>query len=189
MLRTTLASLALVPALVLGHLACVGAGAVDEEAVQQEESAIAVTNPALIGTFRGIKLQVGELALLTLKSDGTYHRGTVVACFTTPCYPASEDGAYAVSSRNGETFLALYPEDRSVVERYEYGLRGDTLRLRRLMDTSGKWITMVKTEGASWCDVDNDCHVQNLPEGPCATDWYCAANVCTYSCLPPFPAE
>lgn len=189
MFRTTLTLLALVPALVLGHLACVGAGVQDEGVVQEEESAIAVLNPDLIGTFRGVKLGVGDLALLTLKSDGTYHRGSVVACVTAPCYPTAEDGAFMVGSRDGHTYLALYPEDRSAIDRYQYAFREGTLRLKRMADTSGQWFSMIKSEGAAWCDEDNDCHVQNLPEGPCATDWYCAANVCAYSCLPHGPAE
>jgi hypothetical protein len=186
MLRNNLALLALVPAIALGYSACVGeADTEDPEAVMEEEATIVAPNPALIGTFRTVKFEVGQLALLVLKSDGTYHRGTLVACFTGPCNPAADDGKYTLWYRGGEAFMSLYPNSRvdSTVDRYQYYLRGSALRITRVGEQS--WMTLGKTDGAAWCDATNDCALQNLPVGPCATDWYCAANVCTYSCLPP----
>lgn len=185
MLRTKLALLALVPALALGYSACVGeADTEDPEAVMEEEATIVAPDPALIGTFRAVKLAVGQLALLVLKSDGTYHRGTLVACVTGPCNPASDDGKYTLWYRGGESFMTLYPDSRTASEeRYQYYLRGSALRITRIGDPA--WMTLGKTDGAAWCDVTNDCALQNLPVGPCATDWYCATNVCTYSCRPP----
>lgn len=184
MFRKYLALLALVPAITLGYSACTGEGDTeDDEALLQDEAAIVPLNPALIGTFRNVKLQVGQLALLTLKSDGTYHRGTVVACITAPCPPVAEDGTYTLWYRWDDAFMSLYPDGSREVLKYQYLLRESTLRLHPM--GTREWITLAKTEGAAWCAVDRDCALQNLPEGPCAADWYCATNTCHYSCLPP----
>lgn len=188
MLRTHSTLLALLPMIALGYSACVAApDTEDPEAVFEEEAAIATPNPALIGTFRPERLEVGKLALLVLKADGTYHRGTLVKCVMAPCNPAADDGQYTLTYRGRETFLWLTPEGEGGMDRYQYVLKGGYLRLMRLGDA--EWMTLAKTDGAAWCEETLDCRLQNLPTGPCATDWYCSANVCQYSCWPPGEVE
>lgn len=188
MARNTFAFLALIPALTLGFMACTGEQAtVDEEAVVEQESEIVAPERDLFGTYRNQYFRLGSLALLVLKSDGTYHRGTVVGCSTSaPCTPAADDGAYMLWARSGETYVSLYPDDGGRVDRFQYVLKGEMMRITRLGE--GNWMTLAKTINASWCGEPVDCTVQNLPVGPCAGEWYCAHDVCGYSCGAP-PVE
>lgn len=188
MLRSRLAFLALVPAMALGYAACTGEVDVeDPEAVLEEEAAIAVPSPDLIGTFRHVRPEPDRLAVLTLKSDGTYHRGLLIGCYGEKCRIDEDDGEYKVWYRGGESFMSLFPNDAREVDEYRYILRDGSLRLRPLGERI--WHTLEMDDGAAWCATSNDCALQNLPVGPCASDWYCSANVCTYSCQEPWPEE
>lgn len=188
MSRKTHALLALIPAMALGYSACVvEPSTIDEEVVVEEESEIVAPNPALIGTFRNQEFRPGALAMLVLKSDGTYHRGTVVACVTAPCIPPQDDGQYMLWVRGGQTYLSLVPDDGGTAERYQYTLRGDAMRIARLGERG--WMSLQKTENAAWCGEPMDCTLQNLPVGPCANEWHCMSNICSYSCQPPILDE
>lgn len=191
MLRTKLALLALVPSMILGYSACTGEVDTEEdEAVLEDEAAIASLPEGLVGTWRASTFAVGQIAALTLKSDGTYHRGRVVACLVAPCPSPEDDGQYTVGYRGTTTYMTLTPAVRDPEpERFEFVMRGDAMRISRL-GTSQTWTTLWKSESAAWCAVDHDCALQDLPVGPCATDWYCTPrNICEYSCRPTEPAE
>lgn len=187
MFRTHAAFKALVPAFALGLLSCVAdPSLMGEVDVMEDEAALVVPNPGLYGTFRISTVEPGQLTLLVLKTDGTYHTGKAIACFTTPCNPVQEDGRYLLGvSSDARKYLYLYSEsgDREV---YEYALGGDTLRVRA---KGTAWVSMSRTVDASWCEEPLDCKLQGLPVGPCAGSWYCGWNICSYACWPPPETE
>lgn len=186
--RTPYALFALAPVLALGYLACVGSpGTESDEILAEDDAAMIAPDPALVGTYRNPTLRIGALSLLVLKLDGTYHRGRVIACAATPCPPVQDDGHYTLSARGGETYLSLSPDDTEVVDRYRYGLARGTLRLIKLGEPSA--MSLQKTENESWCAEPEDCSLQRLPVGPCAGEWQCASDTCSYSCRPTLPAE
>jgi hypothetical protein len=189
MLRTRHALFGLAPVFALGYLACVGSPGIESEDTNvDDEAAIAAPAPDLIGTFRNDVYFMGSVPLLVLKVDGTYHRGMIVDCTTTPCTPPQADGRYRLWQRDADTYMSLYPVDTAgVVEHYRYVLAGDTLRLLRL--DGGTWMSLQRTENEAWCGVPQDCSLQDLPVGPCASQWRCASNLCSYSCAPMRPTE
>jgi hypothetical protein len=182
MLRTQLAFLALLPALALGWAACTGVAETDEDAIAEEGTAMVAPRTGLFGTFRGTPTALGGVALLVLKSDGTYHRARLIA-YTTTQFGPEDDGIYHVTSREGTSLLTLYSNRTDVVDRYRYALSGDTLRL--MAAGQRYWMTLERTPDAAWCGVPPDCGLQNLPIGPCAGTWYCGATTCDYLCRSP----
>jgi hypothetical protein len=188
--RTQHALFLLAPVFALGNLACVGSPVIESEETNVEDEA-AIVPPArdLIGTFRNDVYFIGSVPLLVLKLDGTYHRGMIVGCTaTTPCTPAAADGRYTLWQRDAGTYMSLYPFDRTgAVEHYRYALQGSTLRLLPL--GSATWMSLQRTEDAAWCGVPEDCSLQNLPVGPCASQWRCVSSVCSYSCGPVWSPE
>ena len=179
MFRAQYALLALVPALALGYSACASSGGVDEEAVTEQESAMVAPAYQPLGTFQNELRQTGKVSLLVLKSDGTYHLAMPVACVTAPCNPVTEDGRYSFSYRGQYAYVTLSGYDRTV-ERYQYMLRGDELRIMKSGATD--WTLLRKTTNEAWCAIPNDCALQGLPLGICASEWHCNANVCSYPC-------
>ena len=188
MLRTYCAILALVPAIALGYLACGGEGLDgDREIVGQEGAAIVLPSPALIGTFRATKREVGKLSLLAIESNGSYHREILASCNEKTCVVTEDDGKYSLSVRDGEPVLSLRAGREGPIDQYRYALRSGLLWLSPLGRSD--FMLLGKTDGSAWCRATRDCDLQNLPEGPCATDWYCQDSVCAYSCLPPAETE
>ncbi len=179
MLRTQLAFLALLPALALGWGACTGETDSGDDAVAEEGAAMVAPRPGLFGTFRGKPTALGGLTMLVLKSDGTYHRARLFVSETAPYAPA-DDGIYQITVRGGATMMTLYPNASDVVDRYQYVLAGDTLRVWPV--DMRAWTTLKRTPDAAWCDVPRDCDLQNLPVGVCAGTWNCGGNVCDYTC-------
>ena len=119
---------ALLLAPVLASAAC----AVGEEGTQPTsevgtaESAAIVDNP-LIGTYAAKGLGAGKLALLVLKTDGTYHSAQVVYCVIGPCPPVAVDGRYRQELRADASFLTLMTDKYEIVAKYQYVLAGETL--------------------------------------------------------------
>lgn len=187
MLRTHLALVALIPALALGWTACTADVDSGEDAdLAEGEAAIATPQTGLFGTFRGKSKAVGTMPLLAFLADGTYHRSVIVPCMPSPCEPMEEDGLYQTWSRDGGTYLTLYPNDGSTADRLQYGLSGDTLRIRRM--TGRVVFSLTRTTGEAWCEGSRDCALQNLPVGPCNGGRYLCATaeeVCHYSCYSP----
>lgn len=180
MLRAKFAVLGLVPA--LAFVAC-GADTGDEPAFGGAEQQMLV-QPVLAGTFMSDKVDVGELAQLVVKTDGTFHSTRVVACFTTPCDPIPQDGLYRLLDRDGMRFINLYDSTRKPLDTYQFVLEGDALRLRRASTAAAStWRTMLRSTTA-WCASPADCAVQRLPTGPCAGTWTCERDVCGYQCRP-----
>jgi hypothetical protein len=188
MLRTYPVLLSLVPAMALGYLACGGEDpVVDRESLGADGAAIIAPSPALIGTFRALKVEAGGLSLLALKSDGTFHRELLVGCVERKCDFKMDDGIFTLSVHDGAPILSLHPPRGGAADDYHYLLRGGRLGLSPV-NREG-WTVLGKADGAAWCEVTTDCALQNLPEGPCATDWYCKEKVCQYSCQPPAEIE
>lgn len=190
MLRTRYALAALVPALALGLATCSTSEPVteSEDAIAEGEAAFVVRMPSLAGTYRSDAIRIGSLSLLVLKTDGTYHRGMVVACFTTPCPPVEEDGRYRLLRRGDMTFLTLIPDDTSgTVDHYRYVALGDTLRIVRVGELS--WTSLVRTTTEAWCAERQDCELQYLPPGPCGSQFQCVESTCNHACRPPGMTE
>jgi hypothetical protein len=181
MARAQLALLILVPA-----LACAScAGGKENPQANEEAPATAplIVDKALIGTFTADTMMVGKLAQLVLKTDGTFHSGMVVACVRPPCYPVTQDGTYKLEMREGYKYLRLFDTLGEPAGSYQYALRGDTLRLRRMGGVGGTWQSLMRDE-KSWCAAPSDCSLQNLPVGPCGGEWSCAQNACWWQCGP-----
>lgn len=178
-------------ALLLAPILASAACAVGEEGTQPidelatAESAAIVDNP-LIGTYTAKGVGAGRLALLALKTDGTYHSAQVVYCLVGPCPPVAVDGRYRQEIRADASFLTLMTDKNEIVAKYQYVLEGETLRLRNVYTPTPvqTWQSMERAVRA-WCDTDTDCATQNLPTGPCAGAWMCGAeNTCSYECAP-----
>ncbi|HZF50766.1 MAG TPA: hypothetical protein VE093_19035 [Polyangiaceae bacterium] len=138
--------------------------------------------PELLGTFRADALHIGELTMLALKSDGTFHYGMVVACVAgQECAPAAEDGQYKLLHRASDRFIELYNVKDILRGRFQYELVGDTLRLRRTDTGGGEWRSMSRTD-APWCASASDCGLQNLKGAECAGAWECSKNECAFQC-------
>ena len=181
MLRTYHAMLILVPTLLFGYAACGG------EDTSEEDTAAAggemPAKPTLIGTFRDEHASAG-IAVLTLKTDWTFHLEEAVQCVRYPCILPEQNGAYTLAKVDGTDVLMLMNQGRDLtqVTYYRYLYRDDILYLAR-PDHQLVWQALPRSE-ISWCAAANDCELQDLQTGPCAGGWYCAKNVCNYSCGP-----
>ncbi len=183
------AMLALIPAVAIGvgYMACSGGDeAVSEAAIMEAESAAiaGAGDPKLVGTWRSAAVNPGNVTLLVFKTDGTYARGMAVACATVPCPNVLSEGKYVSYARDGHTYVTLQEKDM-IVDRYEYkSIDLTTMRILRIVK-GAQWESVTKTADKAWCGAVNDCKVQALPVGPCAGDWQCALNVCSYQCGAP----
>lgn len=186
MMRPSIGSLLLGSALALAGCADGTTAAPTQDLVETEETfSVESIDPELIRTFRGQAVEIGELTLLALKSDGTFHYGMAIVCaaLPEPCGPAAEDGYYKLTQRKDEQYLELYNKKGIQRARFEYALADDTLRMRRTDTGGGEWRSMVRADKA-WCAIPSDCGVQNLKEKACAGDWECASDACEFSCRP-----
>ncbi|MFO0755047.1 MAG: hypothetical protein U0359_01030 [Byssovorax sp.] len=185
MLRIRRAILPLTALAMLGAPACSGDDpSLGRETIGEEGAAIVALDPALIGTFRATKQDVGKLSLLALKSDRTYHRALLSSCDERGCLLREDDGSITLAVHDGQGFIALHSERDGAVTQYAYSLRGGMLGLTPV-GRSG-FTVLVRADGAAWCRTTGDCNLQNLPTGPCAADWICQTqdNVCIFSCFP-----
>jgi hypothetical protein len=144
----------------------------------------AATDEQLIGTFRAQEVGIGELMLLVIKADATYHYGMAIVCAAKPdlCGPIQDDGYYKLTHNAPYKYIDLFDVAGNAKARFQYDLDGDTLQIRRL-DTGGEWRSMKRT-APPWCAVPNDCGLQNLPEARCVGEWSCATNACAFQCEP-----
>lgn len=184
------ALLALIPAVGIGvgYMACSGGdeAVVNESAIMEAESkAIAgVGDPRIVGTWRTTTVTPGNVTLFTFKTDGTFARGMAVACATVPCPDVLTQGKYKTFTRDAQTYISLQENDM-ITDRYEYKyVDNNTLRILRLGKGS-QWQSITKSADKAWCGVANDCAIQGLPVGPCAGQWMCGLNVCSYQCGAP----
>ena len=181
MLRTNLAMLILAPAVLVGYAACGG------EDASQEDNGAAVAEmtakPTLIGTFRD-EHAAGGIAVLTLKTDWTFHLEEAIQCIRFPCVRPEQNGAYRLETVDATNVLVLVNKgrDATTVTYFQYLYRNDVLYLARFA-REPVWQALPRA-GAAWCAAPNDCELQNLPIGPCAGGWYCDSNMCNYSCGP-----
>ncbi|MFT3773389.1 MAG: hypothetical protein QM820_49045 [Minicystis sp.] len=179
MLRATLRAMLLVPVLALGSCVVENPSVEPEaEPVAEVEEELTPGMSELVGTFTGDPRMAGDLALLVLKTNGTYHTGKLVYCVAAPCPPVGEDGRYRVYQREGISRLTLYT--RGNTEVYDYVLRGDTLLLRN-MERGARWMDLHR-DNTAWCAMPNDCMLQRLSPGPCPGRYQCEANACNFTC-------
>jgi hypothetical protein len=188
MLRTKLALFAFAPAFALGLLSCAVDPVIEEEeTIVEDEATIVAPDRDLYGTFRAPVTLPGQMPVLVLMSDGTYHRVIRMPCSTAgPCVPAEDNGQFVIHAREGVNYLTL-SSHTGAVGRYAYVLMGDTLRLRVVGERD--FVSMTKTPEAAWCGEMHDCGVQNLQGGSCAGVWSCWTSVCTYNCWAPLPIQ
>jgi len=184
MLRARSMNLALLPAILIGASACGGEDPADEPNAAAEASidnasaALMTATSPLVGTFRNETTQTG-VAVLTLKADFTYHKEDGIACVRFPCDRPQENGLYRFAQRDGASLLLLVDDQGGEVETFKYLLKGDDLYLAGLTDR--RWQVLPRASCA-WCAVPRDCSLQDLPRGPCAGDWTCSSNACSYAC-------
>jgi hypothetical protein len=174
--------LILVPALFTGYIACVGADTSDETNGAVE--AQITSAPTIIGTFRNEQSGSG-IAVLTLKTDWTFHLEEGLVCVRAPCPLPEVNGSYRVGQLNGDPVLMLQAEvgdGRTQFDYLRYLFRDDVLYVAPVARYS-MWQKLPRSEPA-WCGVQSDCSLQNLDVGPCAGQWYCASNACNFSCGP-----
>lgn len=184
MLRTRNAILGLIPAFALGFLSCTVDPATEkEENIAEDEATLVAADrdSDMYGTYRAFVVAPGGMPLLVLKTDGTYHRTITMMCpATAPCFVAQDDGEFSIRRGGGSSYMLLHSDTGGVVY-YEYALFGDTLRLRPF-DQKG-FVSMTKTEEASWCGERHDCMLQNLQAPSCPGVWHCGLNLCSYACM------
>jgi hypothetical protein len=166
-----------VPALAFALASCVS-GDPTVEPTEEAEEAILPGVQGMPGTFAGTPKMAGDLALLVLKTDGTFHTGKLVYCMIAPCPPFAGEGTYRLYQRDMTSLLVLDRPGHET-EIYRYMLSRDTMRLYRF--GSGHWQTLHRKVPA-WCGVPDDCELQNLPPGPCAGEYRCAEHACNFSC-------
>ena len=178
MSRASYAMAILLPALFVGYAACAGEDASEESNGAAE--AQVTTAPNMIGTFRNERSSYG-IAVLTLKKDWTYHLEEGLVCIRYPCIRPEKNGTYRLTTMDGSNVLTLL-DKTTQVEYLKYILRGDALSVAPLT-RGATWQVLTRSDPA-WCGVRNDCDLQDLQPGPCAGGWYCASNMCNYTCGP-----
>jgi hypothetical protein len=180
MLRARYATLFLVPALLTGYVACVGNDASEENNGAAEAEMKGA--PPIIGTFRDEGAMSG-IALLTLKSDMTFHLEEAVPCTQASCPRRSANGWYRLGNVDGNDVLTMVDERSRTPEQLRYMYWENVLYVAPVSRYYTWWQALPRSEPA-WCGVPNDCTLQDLQVGPCAGEWYCASNACNYSCGP-----
>lgn len=185
MLRAHRGWLVLLPALALGVAGCVVEG--DSEDWGEAANASVAEEPEIYGTFRSERIEDGQITLLTLMDNGQYHRTEIRDC-AVRCAAVKTDGQFTRMFRGEEAMLVLKPARGAGGDAYQYVLREqDTLALRPIHEKV--WMTLDRTVTKAWCAADDDCQMQGLPVGPCASDWFCGGNVCKYACTGPKDSE
>lgn len=180
MLRARHAALALVPMIAVGYVACASQDAGDDPNTSVDSAAIAA-KPPILGTFRD-EHSPGGVALLTLKSDYTFHLEEAVVCVRYPCVGPQLNGNYAYTRRSGVSLLVLFDADSRGVRQFKYKLSGDTLYLIP-SESEGSWQALARSD-RPWCAEIDDCELQGLPPPVCGGAWTCASNICSYQCGP-----
>jgi hypothetical protein len=153
-----------------------------------------------IGTFISDSRRPGDLSMLVLKTNNTFHMATNVECVIPPCDPVEQNGTYRLSVQQARQYMTLYNTESAVIARYQYAWRESSLYLWKVNPTgeamepsTGLQMWLSTT---AWCAsptvsvapsviAPSDCDLQNLPIGPCAGQWSCETNVCTWSCFAP----
>lgn len=175
-------------ALALAGLGCGGATTADE-AVELDDEASEIEVPAggkldrargvPIGTFRAAPGRAGQLTLLVLRSDRTFHREVLVTCVRAPCPPVAQHGTYRLTRGVGTRYLRFYDEGGRLLDRRAYLLLGEHLWLRR----AGTWSwERLEASQPAWCAAPEDCGLQDLVHVACAGAWRCEDGACAYRC-------
>jgi len=168
----------LVPVLALS--ACGGEKPIDEPTGAVQE-AIPSGGVHLAGTYTSDSQQAGMFSQLVLKTDGTYHAMLNNACTPPRCVSLEQNGRYLLFRRETIAYAQFYDAGGSMIGRYEYALRGDTLSLRKFA-TQARWTPMVRSP-AAWCATNQDCALQDLQIGPCAGQYICTTtSTCNWHC-------
>jgi hypothetical protein len=144
---------------------------------------------APVGTFQGSSGYLGDMTLLVLKTDNTYHRERLIECFHYPCPKSVDDGSYMFTrngSMNASSIYSINLKDDAGFESelYGYTFDGNALTLYSGPGYPQHEQVLVKAENA-WCNVVDDCKIQNLPEPRCMCEATCVENTCGWTEIAP----
>ena len=181
MLRARHAISALLPVIFTVGIGCADEGSVTDDVNATAEVESPMAKPVIIGTFRDEHVSAG-VAVLTPKTDWTYHIEKAIVCAKYPCERPQANGLYRFIKLGDANLLMLMDSAGRNVEMYKYLLRENILAIAPNVDMA-RWQSLTRSD-VSWCGVPNDCPLQNLPVGPCAGRWVCPSNACNYTCGP-----
>jgi hypothetical protein len=181
-MRTT--ALALVAAW-LCAFGCDGQSAVYDDTgmdvADEATKADGVTKP--IGTYRAESEIGGQPFVVLLKTDSTYYlQGFDRWLEEAPGDPWEIRGQYKFTKDGTRRYIRFLSSDgEEIVDRYAYELHDGELSLRRVGESVWTLLQQATTDTA-WCDVPDDCKVQNLPQPRCLGAWTCESNACLFDC-------
>ena len=167
-------------------IAFIGCGGTD---INSDDNGMDVEDPAgledgvvrPVGTFRLDGAMAGELTILALKTDKTYHAETMIYCVKAPCYPLVDEGTYRYTKSGNTRYIRLYGPAGEKLHRFAYRFQSDVLYLRDT-DTENDWFEMYRSYDG-WCGEPSDCEIQNLSQPRCPGEWTCGYDgVCAYEC-------
>ncbi len=103
------------------------------------------------GTYKNPMAHVGELATLTLNSDGTFSRAPVIECAqgVFGCPPPVETGTYELTHSSDVHFIHFYKDDGTSLDRYQWELADGHLELE--LDGGSHWFEMDGDTTAKMC--------------------------------------
>ena len=179
-MRTT----ALLMALALAAFGCSGtpdtADDANADTIDNAAKADGVVRP--VGTYLKDGATAGQFTKIVLKTDRTFHRELMVYCIVAPCPTPATDGTYNFSKSGTTRYIRFLDDNGDLIDRYAYTLSGDVLKLRVPNETTKVAYTHADNDNA-WCDVADDCGLQELAQPRCPGQWTCGAeNTCAYDC-------
>jgi hypothetical protein len=84
------------------------------------------------GTYLAAAPGAGELTAITIKTDRTFERSTLVQCIAAPCNPIVESGTFKITHGGGTDYLRFLKADGSLLDRYAWEIHGRQLKLREV---------------------------------------------------------
>lgn len=180
MLRAHHAMKAFIPCIFAGLMACSADDtSADLAPVAEAEQAAVRGTLSVHGTFRD-DVSAGGVAMLALKTDGSFHMEDAVVCVRYPCELPETNGRYSFVADGQSTALVLKSESGIVLNKFHVLLKGDSLYLRTA-GTQSAWQELQRSD-QPWCEAPRDCLLQALPHGDCMGSWSCETEVCSYHC-------
>jgi len=123
------------------------------------------------GTFTNPAPHAGELSSLTLGTDGTFSRSTLVECaqVVVDCPPLADTGTYRFTHSGSTHFIHFYGDDGRSLDRLQWELVDNNLELSR--------------DGSDWFELDGMAPRKicgGFRGAPCDDGEYCdyGANSC-----------
>jgi hypothetical protein len=148
----------------------------------QAEDALDSSAVIPAGTYNNPSTSFGEMSLLVLKTDGTFHRAVEISCPTSRQCKQTTDGKYQLTKAGESRYIRFYDENGAPVDRWAYEIMADTgyLRLRPLGQAIWPKYPLWPRRPSEdqWCAVDADCELQ-VPN-PFPVIWTCVQESCKH---------